>query len=145
MEDDRGWPWNVPTEEFFSLGDDKMKMLRYFIWKTGGFNLNGKPAKPEEVIKAIEGNRQFASKVYIAFKASIEHLMATDPFPLFNKSTEPEWTSYKPEKKATKAPQKPKAKKKTKTKGKPKGKAKSKPMGQIIDFTAYKQKRSMTS
>jgi hypothetical protein len=142
------WPWNVPKFEFWPLGDEKLKQLKYFVRRIGGFDMGGKDITSEELVKVLESDRHFASQAYVAFKAEIEHLMATDPYPEFNKN--PGYTPkraqsyYKTAKNtAAKAPTKPKAKPKAANKAKPKAKAKSKPtkpMGQVIDFTAYKQK-----
>lgn len=64
------WAWDIPTEEFYPLGREKLELLIKYICLTEWAS-EVKKHKPQKVIDDVTHDRKYASKLYTVYKQDI--------------------------------------------------------------------------
>lgn len=94
------WPWNVPTNDFEKLGDEKFYWLcRYISSIPNGWFTDEGDITVNQILNMVTENRRHASKVYIAFSNEIKSFMRYhmhEAYPPRAPSPHPAKPSYSP-------------------------------------------------
>lgn len=124
------WAWDAPVEEFFPIGNKKLFYLIDFIrcypWK----DAKGQDIDVHKLIKLVQNNRQYASKIYTVFKPEIDKYIFNQEIKDFNQAQ-----SEKPKENAKKEKKQPKKKPKKAVKEK---------KDNVINFLDFKNRNTGT-